>query len=156
MPTLLGSWLSDGRAWRFIFLFWSPTFYIYFGGIFFFFFLLTPRLCWVEGDGILPVTIWIYNEGRAKDKPFCLGIRIIKDSNWQLIVFIYFCRFYMTPGDHLKCYLAVRGLCLKITLTQCQITLESGTNIETKTPAVIALAANLRCQMRARLLYVSE
>lgn len=62
----------------------------------------------------------------------------------------------MTPGDHLKCYLAVRGLCLKITLTQCQITLESGTNIETKTPAVIALAANLRCQMRARLLYVSE
>ena len=62
----------------------------------------------------------------------------------------------MTPGDHLKCYLAVRALCLKITLTRCQITLESGTNIETKNPAVIALAANLRCQMRARLLYVSE
>jgi hypothetical protein len=62
----------------------------------------------------------------------------------------------MTPGDRLKCYLAVRAVCLKITLNQCQITFELGTNIETKTPAVIALTANLRCQMRARLLYVSE
>lgn len=80
----------------------------------------------------------------------------MKGPHQQLIVFIYFCRFYMTPGGHLKRYLAVRAVCLKITLTRCQITLESGTNIETKTPAVIALAANLRCHTRARLLSVSE
>lgn len=110
----------------------------------------------MDGGGFLLVRIGHHNEGRTKDKPFCSGIRILKDPNWQLIVFIYFRRFYMTPGDHLKCYLAVSSVCLKITFAQCQITLESGTNIETKTPAVIALAANLRCQMRARLLYVSE
>lgn len=61
-------WLSSGESWRFIFLSCSSTFYISFAA--FFFFKKTPRLCRVEGDEFLPVVVWIYNEGRTKDKPF--------------------------------------------------------------------------------------
>lgn len=32
--------------------------------------LVTPRLCWVDGDEYLPVIIWINNERKLKTNPF--------------------------------------------------------------------------------------